>query len=149
MRLPAPGFTLLEILLVIALVTLLSAIAVPGYRGMVERARVSRAIADIGIVSLHLSRWQSNVGELPVDLTAADLDGWMDPWGRPYVYLNLGLANRGQMRRDRNLVPINTDFDLYSRGADGLTSTALTARASRDDVVRANNGAFIGLAADY
>lgn len=149
MRRPAPGYSLLEILLVIAMVTLLSAIAVPSYRGMVERARVNRAISDIGIVSLQLSRWETNVGELPADLAEADLDGWLDPWGRPYVYLNLSLANRGQMRRDRNLVPINTDFDLYSLGADGLTTTALTARASRDDVVRANNGAFIGLAADY
>jgi general secretion pathway protein G len=73
----------------------------------------------------------------------------MDPWGRPYRYLELSAANPGDVRRDKNLVPINTDFDLYSVGKDGETVTPLTAQKSRDDVVRANNGAFIGLAENY
>jgi general secretion pathway protein G len=46
-------------------------------------------------------------------------------------------------------VPINTDFDLYSKGADGDSVAALTAAKSRDDVVRAANGAFIGLASHF
>jgi len=58
-------------------------------------------------------------------------------------------ARRGDVRRDKNLVPINTDFDLYSVGKDGDTATALTARQSRDDIVRANNGGYIGRAEDY
>jgi general secretion pathway protein G len=55
----------------------------------------------------------------------------------------------GQLRKDRNLVPINTDFDLFSRGKDGQTNFPLTAQRSRDDIVRANNGGYIGLASDY
>jgi hypothetical protein len=50
---------------------------------------------------------------------------------------------------DHSLVPINTDFDLYSMGPDGRNSPPLTAKHSRDDIVRANNGAFIGVASDY
>jgi general secretion pathway protein G len=46
-------------------------------------------------------------------------------------------------------VPINSDFDLYSVGRDGQSAPALTARVSHDDVVRANDGGFIGLAIDY
>ena len=53
------------------------------------------------------------------------------------------------VRKDKNLVPINTDFDLYSLGKDGLSAGPLTAKDSRDDIVRANNGAFIGRAEDY
>jgi general secretion pathway protein G len=53
------------------------------------------------------------------------------------------------VRRDKNLVPINTDFDLYSVGKDGVTVSPLTAAQSRDDVVRANDGTFIGLGEDY
>jgi general secretion pathway protein G len=34
-------------------------------------------------------------------------------------------------------------------GKDGASVSPLTARASRDDIVRANNGAFVGLASDY
>jgi hypothetical protein len=55
----------------------------------------------------------------------------------------------GHARKDHSLVPINTDFDLYSMGPDGRSSPPLTAQHSRDDIVRANNGAFIGIASEY
>jgi general secretion pathway protein G len=58
-------------------------------------------------------------------------------------------ANPGQMRKDKNMVPINTDFDLYSMGKDGESVLPLTAKKSQDDIVRASNGAFVGLGSDY
>ena len=143
------GFSILELMLVVALVAVVGAIAVPAYQGVVDRSNASRAVADIGALSLQLYRWQTNTGAFPPDLAAAALDGRLDPWGRPYVYLELSGARRGDVRRDKNLVPINTDFDLYSVGKDGDTATALTARQSRDDIVRANNGGYIGRAEDY
>ena len=47
------------------------------------------------------------------------------------------------------MVPINTDYDLYSMGKDGQSAPALTAQKSRDDIIRANDGAYIGPAAGY
>jgi general secretion pathway protein G len=55
----------------------------------------------------------------------------------------------GQARKDRFLVPINSTYDLYSMGPDGRTALPLTASASRDDVIRANDGSYIGLASGY
>lgn len=55
----------------------------------------------------------------------------------------------GQARKDHNLVPINSDFDLFSAGPDGKTAGPLTAKASRDDIVRGSDGAFVGLGRDY
>lgn len=52
-------------------------------------------------------------------------------------------------RKDRKLNPLNSDFDLYSLGKDGLSKPQLTNRDSLDDIVRANDGAFVGLAANY
>jgi general secretion pathway protein G len=52
-------------------------------------------------------------------------------------------------RRDQFLVPINTDYDLYTRGKDGKTQPVLTHSFSLDDVIRGNDGAFLGLAAKY
>jgi len=46
-------------------------------------------------------------------------------------------------------VPLNTDYDLYSQGPDGQSVSPLTAAKSRDDIIRANNGDFIGTAEDY
>jgi general secretion pathway protein G len=136
-------------MLTIALIALVATVGVPAYNSIIDRANVNRAVSDIGQLSLQLYRWQTNTGGFPPDLATAGLDGRMDPWGRPYRYLELSAANPGDVRRDKNLVPINTDFDLYSVGKDGETVTPLTAQKSRDDVVRANNGAFIGLAENY
>ena len=52
-------------------------------------------------------------------------------------------------RKDRFLVPINSDYDLYSKGADGESVAPLTAAKSQDDIVRANDGEYLGLASRY
>jgi general secretion pathway protein G len=142
------GYTLLEVVLVAVLVGLIAGVGIPTYRNIIERMNVSRAVADIHEITLQLYRWETNVGAFPPDLPTAGITR-LDPWGRPYFYLELTGANPGAVRKDKNLVPINTDFDLYSAGKDGETSPPLTAKKSRDDVVRASNGAFVGLAEDY
>jgi general secretion pathway protein G len=52
-------------------------------------------------------------------------------------------------RKDRSLVPLNTDYDLYSMGKDGQTQAPLTSSVSDDDVIRANDGGYVGLAEQY
>ena len=39
--------------------------------------------------------------------------------------------------------------DLYSMGADGQTAKQVNAKVSLDDIIRANNGSFVGLGADF
>jgi general secretion pathway protein G len=143
------GVTLLEIMFAIAMIAVLSAIAVPAYRAHLERVDLSRAIGDVHDIGLSLERWQLNNGRFPDTLAEAGLGGRVDPWGSPYRYLNMDGANPGARRKDKNLVPINTDFDLYSVGKDGESVPPLTAKKSQDDIVRANNGAFVGLGSDY
>ena len=53
------------------------------------------------------------------------------------------------MRKDRFLNPLNSEFDLYSVGPDGKTETPLTAKASYDDIIRAVDGKYMGLASDF
>lgn len=146
---PSSGYTLLEIILVIALIGMLAAVAFPAYRGFVESAKESQAIADIGTLQLQLYRWNLNTGSFPPTLAAAGLDGQLDPWGRPYLYVNIATATISEVRKDKNLRPINRDFDLYSKGRDGVSALPLTTASSRDDIVRANDGAFIGRGEDY
>ncbi len=133
---------------VAAVALIVGSFAVPAFNGYVERSRVARAVSDIGTMSLKLHRWQQDVHLLPENLAQAGIFG-VDPWGRPYVYLRAADARRAELRKDDERVPINTDFDLYSLGPDGVSAVALPAAPSRDDVVRAANGAYIGLAANY
>ena len=73
-----------------------------------------------------------------------------DPWNHPYEYLNLRTGEgNGISRKDKKLAPLNSDFDLYTVGPDGITNTSLLHAASRDDIVRARDGGFIGTAEEF
>jgi len=145
------GYSLGEMMIVIGILALASAIGVPSYQGYTERARQRAAMADMGEIQLAIEEYLLyNRDGFPDSLAEIGKDGLEDPWGNPYRYLNIeGGANRGQVRKNRNLVPLNTDYDLYSSGKDGESRPPLTAKHSRDDIVRANNGAFIGPVDEY
>jgi general secretion pathway protein G len=136
-----------EVLAGLAAVLIVGSFAIPAFNGYVERSRVARAVSEIGTMSLKLHRFQQDTHALPVSLAEAGLGG-DDPWGRPYVYVRAA-GSRAQLRKDDEFAPLNTDFDLYSLGPDGVSSLALPAAPSRDDVVRAANGAYIGVAVNY
>ena len=148
------AFTLIELLVAIAIVGVISSVAVPSYREYVERADVAQAIADIYRIDVAMATFETaNTGRLPNSLADIDMDGLLDPWGNPYQYLNLSDPTikgiKGKARKDRNLVPINSDYDLYSTGKDGMSASPLTAKDSHDDIVRAGNGRFVGKASDF
>jgi general secretion pathway protein G len=137
-----------DVIAALAGLLLIGSFAIPAFNGYVERSRVARAVSDIGTLSLQLYRWQRKTNRLPVNLAEAGLAG-DDPWGRPYVYVRAASVSPTQLRKDGDLEPLNDDFDLYSLGPDGVSALALPAPSSRDDVVRAANGAYIGLAVNY
>ena len=144
------AFSILEVMIALAVVAMLATIAIPSYRSYVLRVKVSAAVADISMIAQGIQRYDLQHAALPPDLAAIGYADMTDPWGHPYYYLPFDdLHGHGSQRKDKNLVPINTQYDLYSAGADGKTKTPLTARDSRDDIIRANDGHFIGLASDY
>ena len=90
------------------------------------------------------------MGKLPDSLQEVGITDLLDPWGNPYEYLDYEKAQGPvQPRKDKFLKPINSTYDVYSKGKDGDSKIPLTAKASRDDIVRANDGAFIGLAVEF
>jgi general secretion pathway protein G len=146
------GFGLIELMITLVVAALLLSIAVPAYDRFVDRAKVARAIGDVGTISIEIGKFQlRNNNALPNTLDELGVDVPLDPWGTPYAYLNIVAAGpgNGAFRKDKNLNPLNSDFDLYSSGEDKDSKGPLSAKASRDDIVRANNGAFIGLGEDY
>jgi general secretion pathway protein G len=129
---------------------ILAAIAFPSYLAFVQRAKVARATSDIAGMASVIGRYMTENEIPPPDLNAVSFDTLLDPWGRPYVYQSFtGLKGKGAMRKDKNLNPLNTRFDLYSMGADGRTRLPLTVPVSKDDVIMAFDGSYIGIAADF
>lgn len=145
------GFTLIELVTVVAIIGILVATATVKYAVVVRRAKIAKAIGDIKAIQTDLQAIEAGDAPLPASLAAIGRGSLLDPWGRPYQYNPFPPDRRVPpgARRDRFLVPINSTFDLYSMGEDGQSVPPLNAQRSRDDIIRANDGGFIGLAEDY
>ena len=145
------GFTIIEVMLVAIIIGILASMALPKLQRARERAQIARAIGDIDGIGWTIIEYEMVNGSFPNSLAAVGWGGKEDPWGNPYEYTRIKGARggRGAMRKDRFLVPINSDFDLYSMGPDGKSASPLTAKISHDDIVRANDGGFVGVAAEY
>lgn len=150
LRIRQTGFSILEILIVIAILGILISIAIPAYENYRNRKNVTAAKTDILEMQGIIDKFYVYNNRFPVDLAEINQQNRHDPWGHPYFYTNLAAVNdKSSVRKDKNLTPVNSDYDLYSAGKDGQTQLPFTARVSHDDIVRCNNGSYIGLAIDY
>ncbi|MEZ6196687.1 MAG: prepilin-type N-terminal cleavage/methylation domain-containing protein [Planctomycetota bacterium] len=148
------GFTLLELMIVVTIIAIIMSMGVPMYMRTVSKAKEISVADELKKIADAIDLYIVENNEPPASLADVGMDGMTDPWGNPYEYLPLTGSHapgnsKGKARKDHNLVPINTDYDLYSRGPDGKTASPLTANQSKDDIVRAQNGAFFGTAEDY
>ena len=150
-------------MIVIAITGILGSIAIPNFIKYREKARIQVAITEMRFIEKVIANYVVENSKLPEDLSEIGMDTVLDPWGRPYNYLRIQASDQapddkgknkdknktGKARKDHSLVPINSDFDLYSVGKDGKSASPLTAKISQDDIVRANNGGFVGLVSNY
>lgn len=143
------GFTLVELMVVVAILGTLSAVAIPSYSHYIEKARDNDVITDMHSLENDISAYYAVSEQYPDSLAEIGLGCPLDRWGNPYQYHRITGPKDNEARTDRFLHPLNSDYDLYSMGADGKTAKPLTAKVSQDDIVRTNNGQFVGLASEY
>ncbi len=218
----AGGFTLIEVMIAVAIAGILTSLAIPTYTDFLYKARIAKAVAELHGLAKEVQGFTLTTQQYPDTLAQIGRSTLLDPWGHPYQYyrINCGPATIGHLdqpdrpghgsdkqivpvtgptpapfhgerilltvgttqpqrliqlvagsgggsnargsggggspcggvggaRKDRFLVPINSDFDLYSMGRDGQTAAPLTANKSHDDILRASDGGFYGLAANF
>ncbi len=222
------GFTLIELMLAVAIIGIMSSLAIPNYLGFLEKARVARAVSELNALDKEIKGYALSAELYPDSLAQIGRNALLDPWGNPYQYLRINCGavvlgrldnltppvfgsvesvlpvsvtlpavnahvsftvfnghhqgliqliqgngggnggggngggngngggggqpcsnGNGGKRKDHSLVPINSDFDLYSMGKDGQSVAPLTAPKSHDDVIRANDGSYYGLASNF
>lgn len=119
------GFSLLELMVVVVILSILALVVVPRVIDRPDQARVARAQSDIAAISSAVNlyrldnfRYPSTEQGLQALVTQPTSEpvppnwatnGYMDrlpvdPWGQPYQYLEPG---------------VHGDFDVFSYGADG------------------------------
>jgi general secretion pathway protein G len=146
---------IIELVIVFAIIGTLAAIAIPAYAKYRYKAQLAMVITEIRILEKEIENYAAEHGEFPDSLADINMDLIEDAWGNPYRYLKIDgedLKSSGkdqQMRKDHFMVPVNSDYDLYSMGPDGRSKAPFTAKDSRDDIVRANDGKYVGLASEY
>jgi len=152
------GFTIVELLISVAIVATLAAIAVPLTQDYIHKGNVARAVTEIRGLEKEIIFFKTEKGRYPGwppdmlrTLQEIGRENYPDPWGTPYQYRNLESGEWAggkpkECRRDRSYNPLNFDFDLYSVGPDRQvpTHSQITKNKGADDIVRAANGKYVG-----
>ncbi|RJF80811.1 type II secretion system protein GspG [Oleomonas cavernae] len=117
------GFTLVELLVVLAILGLLVAIAVPRVIGYLEGSKVKTAEIQLAQIESALDLYRLDLGDFPSEAQGlkalvekpdgariwngpylSRADGVIDPWGKAYFYKRTAGSK---------------DYRVYSLGADG------------------------------
>lgn len=90
-----------------------------------------------------------SVADVANTLSGSELAAFIQDLKSGSASVSVGVPVETTRRRDKYMFPLNTDYDLFSLGPDARTSASLAHPASLDDVIRANDGGFFGVAGTY
>lgn len=148
------GFTLVELIVVCAILGVLAAMAIPSMQGYIKITKLNACASDLRIIDKAVTAYYIDRNVLPPNpvlgdpttgLSAVGLGAQLDPWKRPYVYRVNSGANPDPLalKETPGGDPLNYDYDLYSVGEDGVSSVDPDATTD-DDVARTLDGVFVG-----
>ena len=87
------GFTLIEILLVVVIIGILAAVAVPRLGGRVGQSQIAAARAGVGAIGTAIDLYETDNGKLPESLQNLITKGGEPNWNGPYLRKAEGLKD--------------------------------------------------------
>jgi type IV pilus assembly protein PilE len=113
MRQRKTGFTLIELMIVVAVVGILAAIAYPSYMDSIRKSRRSDAINDLSAIALAQEKWRANK---PTYGTLTDVWGGVTTTSGGYYTLAVGVPNP----------PTGTQFTVTATAVSGTSQASDT-----------------------
>jgi general secretion pathway protein G len=124
-----PGFTLIEIVITLTIISILAAGSIYLLKGQVDSAKETRVDSDLAAIGIALQSYESRALRMPTTeqglialvekpTTEPIPERWRsfmeevpkDPWGQPYKYRYPAVSSK-------------KPYDVYSVGADGQDGT--------------------------
>ena len=113
------GFTLIELMIVVAIIGILAAIAIPAYQDYTVRAKLSEAIGALAAAKTSVSEYYISVGEMPIDQDASGVSSGAVANGDVVTGLTYTRIDTGES---------TIEADLAATNLQGASNTAFLMR---------------------